>query len=246
MTAPLVLDRPAGDTDDTAKRRQIVEGARAVFLANGFDAASMGEIAKAAGVSKGTLYVYFKDKDELFKAIVAKECLIQAEGIFAFDVADPDVEGMLTRVCNAFVQALCAPDRQSPFRAVIAIADRMPIVGRMFYEAGPAVGIAKMGAYLAAQVAAGRPGDSRLRGRGGATHGLQPRHVVQAAAVQRRAAAFAGADRIRRRNCREGLYGGIRKRAVTASRQWRGYGVFHRPAALSALAMTAWTSTART
>jgi AcrR family transcriptional regulator len=156
MTAPLVLDRPAGDTDDTAKRRQIVEGARAVFLANGFDAASMGEIAKAAGVSKGTLYVYFKDKDELFKAIVAKECLIQAEGIFAFDVADPDVEGMLTRVCTAFVQALCAPDRQSPFRAVIAIADRMPIVGRMFYEAGPAVGIAKMGAYLAAQVAAGR------------------------------------------------------------------------------------------
>jgi AcrR family transcriptional regulator len=156
MTAPLVLDRPASETEDGAKRRQIVEGARSVFMAHGFDAASMGEIAKAAGVSKGTLYVYFKDKDELFKAIVQKECLFQAEGIFEFDVADPDIEGTLRRLGIAFVRALCAPGRQSPLRAVIAIADRMPSIGRTFYETGPAVGIAKLQAYLEAQVAAGR------------------------------------------------------------------------------------------
>jgi AcrR family transcriptional regulator len=156
MIAPLVLDRPDNETEDSAKRRQIVQGARSIFMAHGFDAASMGEIAKAAGVSKGTLYVYFKDKDELFKAIVEKECVFQAEGIFEFDVADPDVGGTLTRVCTAFVQLLCAPNRQSPLRAVIAIADRMPNIGRMFYETGPAVGIAKMRAYLEAQVAAGR------------------------------------------------------------------------------------------
>jgi AcrR family transcriptional regulator len=72
MIAPFVLDRPAEETEDSAKRRQIVEGARTIFRVLGFDAASMGEIAKAAGVSKGTLYVYFKDKDELFQAIVAK------------------------------------------------------------------------------------------------------------------------------------------------------------------------------
>ena len=51
----------AGD-EDSAKRRQIVEGARNVFLAQGFDAASMNDIARAAGVSKGTLYVYFNNK----------------------------------------------------------------------------------------------------------------------------------------------------------------------------------------
>ena len=65
---PPVLDRPAGTGEDSAKRRQIVEGARQMFLAHGFDAASMADIAKAAGVSKGTLYVYFKDKEELFGA----------------------------------------------------------------------------------------------------------------------------------------------------------------------------------
>jgi AcrR family transcriptional regulator len=156
MNAPLVLDRLDDETEDTAKRRQIIEGARTVFLAQGFDAASMGEIAKAAGVSKGTLYVYFKDKDELFKSIAAKECIFQAEGIFEFDLADPDVEAVLTRVCIAFVKKLCEPGRQSSMRAVIAIADRMPEVGRMFYAAGPTVGIGKTRAYLEAQVAAGR------------------------------------------------------------------------------------------
>jgi AcrR family transcriptional regulator len=156
MTAPLVLDHPAEAAEVSAKRLQIIAGARAVFMALGFDAASMGEIAKAAGVSKGTLYVYFKDKDELFKAIVENECVFQAEGIFEFDIADPDIAGTLRHMGIAFVQALCAPQRQSSLRAVIAIADRKPDLGRTFYETGPAVGIAKLRAYLQGQVAAGR------------------------------------------------------------------------------------------
>src|ERR1700730_17978371 len=141
MNAPLVLDPPVIENEDRAKRRQIVEGARSVFMAHGFDAASMGEIARAARVSKGTLYVYFKDKDELFKAIAAKECVFQAEGIFSFDEADPNVEAVLMRVFTGFVKTLCEPGRHSSLRAVIAIADRMPEVGQMFYQAGPAVGL---------------------------------------------------------------------------------------------------------
>jgi len=156
MAAPLVLGRPADDTEDSAKRRQIVEGARTVFRALGYDAASMGEIAKAAGVSKGTLYVYFKDKDELFHAIVEKECIFQAEGVFDFDVENPDIAGTLTRMGIAYVSLLCQPERHSTLRTVIAIADRKPNAGRTFYEAGPAVGTAKLRAYFEAEVRAGR------------------------------------------------------------------------------------------
>jgi AcrR family transcriptional regulator len=156
IAAPLVLDRPAEETDDSAKRRQIIEGARTVFRLLGFDAASMGEIAKAAGVSKGTLYVYFKDKDELFQSIVEKECAFQAEGVFDLDARGPDVAGTLTRMGIAFVKALCVPERLSTFRTVFAIAERKPNAGRIFYETGPAVGLAKVRAYLEAQVAAGR------------------------------------------------------------------------------------------
>ena len=46
-----------GDAPDKDKRRQILNGAREVFLAKGYEGASMDAIAKASGVSKGTLYV---------------------------------------------------------------------------------------------------------------------------------------------------------------------------------------------
>ena len=154
-TVELTIGRPVEAEDDNAKRRQIVEGARLVFLARGFDAASMGDIAKAAGVSKGTLYVYFKDKDELFAAIVHGECAMQAEGVFDFDHADHDVEAVLMRHGQAFVRNISDPGRLSSLRAVIAVAERMPDLGRKIYESGPAVGIAKLAAYLRAQVHAG-------------------------------------------------------------------------------------------
>src|SRR5215475_4500743 len=143
------------ERQDRAKRRQIMEGARAVFLAQGFDGASMGEIAREAGVSKGTLYVYFDSKEALFEAIVEEECLAQAEQVFALDSNDHDVEAVLTRLGGAFVRFLCRPGGQSSLRTVISISERMPAIGKQFYEAGPVIGIARLSRYLEDQVAAG-------------------------------------------------------------------------------------------
>src|SRR5690242_21291322 len=131
--AVAVRPLPAGGAEDSAKRRQILDGARAVFLSQGFDAASMGEIARAARVSKGTLYVYFDSKEELFQAIVHQQCEAQAEGLFDLNSDDEDVERVLTRLGTGFVGFLCSPEKASPLRTVIAIADRMPEIGKQFY-----------------------------------------------------------------------------------------------------------------
>jgi AcrR family transcriptional regulator len=155
MSAVVERVAPEAAEEDSSKRRQIVEGARKVFLERGFDAASMGEIARVAGVSKGTLYVYFKDKGELFEAIVGQQCRAQAQQIFNLDPEDHDVEAVLTRLGVAFVQFLCRPGGSSALRTVIAIAERMPELGHQFYETGPAFGIGQLKAYLSAQVAAG-------------------------------------------------------------------------------------------
>jgi AcrR family transcriptional regulator len=154
MSDTLTMPVAAADAPDSLKRRQIIEGARTVFLAQGFDAASMGEIARKAGVSKGTLYVYFASKEELFEAIAEEQCGFQAERVFELDPADHDVAAVMTRLGIAFTHYLCHRST-SPIRTVIAIADRMPEVGRQFYESGPAVGIAKLAAYLRAQNEAG-------------------------------------------------------------------------------------------
>jgi AcrR family transcriptional regulator len=140
---------------DSAKRRQIMDGARKVFLVQGFDGASMGEIARAAGVSKGTLYVYFDSKEKLFEAITHEACMAQAEGIFSFDHADHDVAAVLTRTGRGFIKFLARPGGTSALRTVISIAGRMPEIGAEFYDTGPARGIARLQEYLEAQVAAG-------------------------------------------------------------------------------------------
>src|SRR5438034_5802813 len=145
-------DTPAPEAAESDKRRQIIDGARAVFLAQGFDGASMGEIARRAGVSKGTLYVYFDSKEALFEAIFEEESRLQAEQVFALDSSDHDVEAVLTRLGCAYVRFLCRPGGLSPLRTVISISERMPAIGKRFYEAGPATGVARLCRYLEDQV----------------------------------------------------------------------------------------------
>jgi AcrR family transcriptional regulator len=140
--------------EDSSKRRQILDGARKLFLDLGFDAASMGEIARAAGVSKGTLYVYFADKNRLFEAIVEEESLEQGKVVFNLDPAR-DVTTTLMDFGQAYIQLLCRPGVGSATRTVMAIAERMPEVGRRFYENVIALTIHRLAGYLEARVAAG-------------------------------------------------------------------------------------------
>jgi AcrR family transcriptional regulator len=140
--------------DDSSKRRQILDGARKLFLDLGFDAASMGEIARAAGVSKGTLYVYFADKNRLFEAIVEEESLEQGKVAFNFDPAR-DVTTTLMEFGQVYIQWLCRPGGGSATRTVMAIAERMPEVGRRFYENAVALRMRRLAAYLDAHVATG-------------------------------------------------------------------------------------------
>src|SRR5579871_2052369 len=140
--------------EDTSKRRQILDGARKVFMDMGFDGASMGEIARSAGVSKGTLYVYFADKNRLFEAIVEEESLEQGKVAFNFDPAR-DVSTTLMEFGRAYVGVLCRPGGGSAIRTVMAIAERMPDVGRRFYDNVIAVTIGRLAAYLEARAQLG-------------------------------------------------------------------------------------------
>jgi AcrR family transcriptional regulator len=148
--APLQL---VGD-EDSSKRRQILDGARKVFMDLGFDGASMGEIARSAGVSKGTLYVYFADKSRLFEAIVEEETLDQGKVAFNFD-PERDVTTTLMDFGQAYIQMLCRPGGGSATRTVMAIAERMPEVGRRFYNNVVALTIARLAGYLEARAKLG-------------------------------------------------------------------------------------------
>src|SRR5664279_2835994 len=115
--------------EDSSKRRQILDGARKVFMDLGFDGASMGEIARDAGVSKGTLYVYFADKNRLVEAIVEREMLDQKKIAFHSET-ERNVPTTLPEFGRPYLDVLCRPGPASPIRTVMAIAERMPEVGR--------------------------------------------------------------------------------------------------------------------
>lgn len=140
--------------EDSSKRRQILDGARKVFLDLGFDGASMGEIARAAGVSKGTLYVYFADKHRLFEAIVEEEQIEQGKVAFNFD-PERDVDTTLPEFGRAYIQLLCRPGGGSAIRTVMSIAERMPEVGRRFYDNVLARTVNRFAAYLEARAQLG-------------------------------------------------------------------------------------------
>jgi AcrR family transcriptional regulator len=150
---PSLPPLPAND-EDSAKRRQIIAGARKVFRELGFDAASMGEIAKAAGVSKGTLYVYFADKLALFGAIVT--CELREQGIDKLAI-DPggDAETTLQKFGRNYMEILCRPTGGSTIRTMMANAERMPELGRRYYECVPAAWLGWLADYLRIQVANG-------------------------------------------------------------------------------------------
>src|SRR3954470_4323407 len=140
--------------EDSSKRRQILDGARKMFMDLGFDGASMNEIARAAGVSKGTLYVYFADKNRLFEAMMEEEALEQGKVVFNLDPAR-DVETTLKDFGRAYITLLCRPGGGSAIRPVMAIAERMPDLGRRYYARVLDKSINRLSDYLNTHVASG-------------------------------------------------------------------------------------------
>jgi AcrR family transcriptional regulator len=133
--------------DGGAKRRQIMDGARAVFLTDGFDGASMNDIARVAGVSKGTLYVYFDSKEQLFEALIREHRNQQAERL-VFPGHRGGARELLREFGVELIEMMTRPESVAHLRVVIAATAKFPRLGQVFYEAGPCHGARKLAAEL--------------------------------------------------------------------------------------------------
>lgn len=137
---------------------QVLEGAREVFLADGFEGASVDTIARAAGVSKATLYSYFPDKRLLFMAVARCECGRQAAA--AIEPIDPDAppEQVLRAAAEQLLDFLLSDFGRRMFRICVAESDRFPELGRAFYDSGPGLVHNRLVAYLRAATERGALG----------------------------------------------------------------------------------------
>jgi AcrR family transcriptional regulator len=150
-------DTAAGvEGHDSEKRRQILDGAREVFRAKGYEGASMDAIAKAAGVSKGTLYVYFTNKDELFEQLIADEKQELAAALDAFQPKAESFRENLRAFAISFNDLLTGESHMSTIRMVVGAVEKFPAVGAIFFKAGAERGTTRLTEVFGEAIADGR------------------------------------------------------------------------------------------
>ncbi|SLN29950.1 HTH-type transcriptional repressor AcnR [Roseovarius albus] len=118
---------------------QVLEGARTVFMRDGFEGASVDDIAREAGVSKATLYSYFPDKRLLFSEVSRQECNRQAEEAFEVIGIGAPIELVLHEAASRVVRFFLSEFGMQVFRICVAESYRFPELGQRFYDSGPAL-----------------------------------------------------------------------------------------------------------
>lgn len=127
---------------------QVLEGARLLFLRDGYEAVSVDMIAQQAGVSKATLYSYFADKRLLFLEASRCECDRQADEARHLLSPETPVPEMLEIIGHRIISFISSDFGQAMFRIGVAESTRFPEIGRQFYQAGPMLLRGRLGEYL--------------------------------------------------------------------------------------------------
>ena len=147
-----------------SKAESILFAARQAFLDSGFGAVSMDAIARAAGVSKATVYAHFAGKEELFGAVVGHVCQHRFETFSAGELDPADARASLATLGRRFLDLVLSPEAIAIHRIIVAEVTRSPVLGEVFWHAGPERTLGQIEAFLRRAAAAGTlaPGDTRL------------------------------------------------------------------------------------
>jgi TetR/AcrR family transcriptional regulator, mexJK operon transcriptional repressor len=139
----------------SSKAESILAAAKRAFLAAGFAAVSMDAIAREASVSKATVYAHFAGKEELFGAVIGRECERYFARVSADELDPLDARGSLTVLGRRFLDLLLSSDGIALHRIILAEVTRLPALGEVFWRAGPERQRLQIEAFLKRASAAG-------------------------------------------------------------------------------------------
>jgi TetR/AcrR family transcriptional repressor of mexJK operon len=144
-----------GRPKDLGKRAAILEAAKRLFSDEGFNGASMDQIAAEAGVSKLTVYSHFGDKEALFSAAVRAKCEeILPDDLFAQELKGP-LRTQLMAIASAFFALISSDEAISTQRMMMALGQADDPLRKLFWEAGPQRTHDAFAAFLQSRVEAG-------------------------------------------------------------------------------------------
>jgi AcrR family transcriptional regulator len=127
--------RPRPRAERQAQRREaILAAALEEFSARGFAATRLDDIARRAGVAKGTIYLYFRDKESLFQELVRAMLSPIVGRLEAAPMADLPPRMVAEAIADVFVHEIFATRRQDVIRLIITEGHRFPKLAEVYYH----------------------------------------------------------------------------------------------------------------
>lgn len=149
-----------------ARPSEIVEAALQVFIDKGYAATNLNDVAKSAGVAKGTLYLYFETKQDLFRAVVQAATATNIEALRGAAAAfDGHIRELIPQLLLQASQRLSADSIPAVARLVIGESQQFPDLARIWHDQVANVVIDLMSGLLKTAQANGeiRAGNPRLQ-----------------------------------------------------------------------------------
>jgi len=117
-----------------ARREAILAAALDEFAERGFEAARLEDVAKRAGVAKGTIYLYFRDKQSLFQELVRAMVTPLIGTIEALGETDMPMRALCDRIVDLFVREVYETRRKDVIRLIITEGRRFPKLAEFYYR----------------------------------------------------------------------------------------------------------------
>ncbi len=138
-----------------SRREAILAAALDEFSLRGFEAARLDDVAKRAGVAKGTIYLYFRDKESLFQELIRAMLTPVVGSIEAMGNVDMPLRALAERIAEFFVREVYETRRRDVIRLMMAEGPRFPKLAEFYYREVLSRIIAAMRALLARAAARG-------------------------------------------------------------------------------------------
>src|SRR6516162_4154249 len=116
------------------RRAAILAAALEEFAARGFAATRLDDVARRAGVAKGTIYLHFRDKESLFQELVRSMLSPLVGTIEAAALRDLPIRAVVETIVELFVNEIYGTRRKDVIRLIIAEGSRFPKLAEFYYR----------------------------------------------------------------------------------------------------------------
>jgi AcrR family transcriptional regulator len=139
-----------------ARPAELLDAALAVFAEKGFAAARLEDIAQRAGVSKGTIYLYYASKEDILRALIKAVPLAMVERVSQFAAMEPGTPADTLRHVLKFIGAAIRDERLIQFpRLIIGEGGNFPWVAEIYRKEIISRGIAMLSGIIRDGIAQG-------------------------------------------------------------------------------------------